>query len=83
MDNVLTPVRDLTDSDQNQAVLDLASALIKGGLGTERAAGGYGPAVPREADAEYDVLTPPSIVRVIARGYPVGVHPSAASGEGG
>jgi hypothetical protein len=51
MDNVLTPVRDLTDSDQNQAVLDVASALIKGGLEAERAAGGYGPAVAAEAAA--------------------------------
>jgi hypothetical protein len=47
------------------------------------AACGYGPAVPRAADAEFDVLTPPSVVRVISRGYPVDVHPSAESGEGG
>src|SRR6202046_5042528 len=51
MDNVLTPVRDLTDSDQNQAVLDVASVLIEGGLAAERAAVGYGPAVMAEAAA--------------------------------
>ena len=51
MDNVLTPVRDLTDSDQNQAVLDVASVLIEGGLAAERLADGYGPAVMAEAAA--------------------------------
>src|ERR1700733_3870131 len=51
MDNVLTPVRDLTDSDQNQAVLDVASVLIEGGLAAERVADGYGPAVMAEAAA--------------------------------
>jgi hypothetical protein len=30
MDKELVPVRDLTDSDQNQAVLDVASALVEG-----------------------------------------------------
>jgi hypothetical protein len=51
MDNVLTPVRDLTDSDQNQAVLDVASGLIQGGSAAERAADGHGPAVMAEAAA--------------------------------
>ena len=51
MDNVLTPVRDLTDSDQNQAVLDVASVLVEGGLAPERLADGYGPAVLAEAAA--------------------------------
>jgi hypothetical protein len=51
MDNVLTPVRDLTDSDQNQAVLDVASVLIERGLAAERVADGYGPAVMAEAAA--------------------------------
>jgi hypothetical protein len=51
MDNTLTPVRDLTDPDQNQAVLDVASLLIEGGLEPERAADGYGPAVAAEAAA--------------------------------
>src|ERR1700689_368846 len=51
MDNVLAPVRDLTDSDQNQAVLDVASVLIEGGLAAERVADGYGPAVMAEAAA--------------------------------
>src|SRR6202161_3728799 len=51
MDNMLVPVRDLTDSDQNQAVLDVASVLIEGGLAAERVADGYGPAVMAEAAA--------------------------------
>jgi hypothetical protein len=51
MDNALAPVRDLTDPDQNQAVLDVASLLIEGGLDPERAAGSYGPAVAAEAAA--------------------------------
>jgi hypothetical protein len=51
MDNVLARVRDLTDSDQNQAVLDVASVLVEGGLDAERVADGYGPAVMAEAAA--------------------------------
>jgi hypothetical protein len=52
MDKVLVPVRDLTDSDQNQAVLDVASALVE----NHQAAAGhiaasYGPAVEAEAIA--------------------------------
>jgi hypothetical protein len=50
MDETLAPVRDLTDSDQNQAVLDVASALVE-----DRAAGrvadSHGPAVAAEAIA--------------------------------
>jgi hypothetical protein len=42
-------------------------------------AGGYGPAVPRPADAEVRVLTPPSVVRAITHGLPVGIHPSAGA----
>jgi hypothetical protein len=51
MDKTAAPVRDLTDSDQNQAVLDVASLLAEGGLEPERAADGYGPAVAAEAAA--------------------------------
>jgi hypothetical protein len=51
MDKTVAPVRDLTDSDQNQAVLDLASLLAEGGLEPERVADGYGPAVAAEAAA--------------------------------
>jgi hypothetical protein len=50
MDNAVAPVRDLTDSDQNQAVLDAAS-LMEGGLEPERVADGHGPAVAAEAAA--------------------------------
>ena len=43
------PVRDLTDSDQNQAVLELASALARGGAAAEHAVASHGPAVAAEA----------------------------------
>jgi hypothetical protein len=51
MDKVLAPVRDLTDSDQNQAVLDAASDLIEDRTAAERVAAGHGPAVAAEAMA--------------------------------
>ena len=49
MDKVLVPVRDLTDSDQNQAVLDVASALAEDRVAAGDAAASYGPAVAAEA----------------------------------
>ena len=51
MNKALGPVRDLTDAAQNQAVLDVASALAEGGAAAERAAGRHGPAVAAEANA--------------------------------
>jgi hypothetical protein len=51
MDKVLVPGRDLTDSDQNQAVLDVASALLESSTAAERAAASHGPAVAAEARA--------------------------------
>jgi hypothetical protein len=51
MDKALAPVRDLTDSDQNQAVLDVASALVEGHAAAERVAASHGPAVTAEAIA--------------------------------
>ena len=51
MDKTLAPVRDLTDSDQNQAVLDAASALIEGRAAAEGVAASHGPAVAAEAIA--------------------------------
>jgi hypothetical protein len=51
MDKVLVPVRDLTDPDQNQAVLDVASALAEGRVAAGHAAASYGPAVAAEAVA--------------------------------
>jgi hypothetical protein len=51
MDKVLVPGRDLTDSDQNQAVLDAASALAEGRVTAERVAASHGPAVAAEAMA--------------------------------
>ena len=44
-------MRDLTDSDQNQAVLDVASALAQGREAAERAADSQDPAVAAEARA--------------------------------
>jgi hypothetical protein len=44
-------VRDLTDSDQNQAVLDAASALAEGRATTGDVAASHGPAVAAEAVA--------------------------------
>ena len=51
MDKMLAPARDLTDSDQNQAVLDLASALVEDRAAAGRAAASHGPAVEAEAIA--------------------------------
>lgn len=51
MDKVLVPVRDLTDSDQNQAVLDVASALGEYRTTAGDAAASHGPAVAAEASA--------------------------------
>ncbi|HEY1324101.1 MAG TPA: hypothetical protein VGF32_27835 [Streptosporangiaceae bacterium] len=51
MDKALVPVRDLTDSDQNQAVLDVASALAEDGAAAGSAADSHGPAVVAEAMA--------------------------------
>ena len=51
MNKALLPVRDLTDSDQNQAVLDLASALVEDPAAAVRAAASHGPAVAAEAAA--------------------------------
>lgn len=51
MNKALVPVRDLTDSDQNQAVLDVASALAGDPAAAGRAAAGHGPAVAAEAGA--------------------------------
>src|SRR5579859_5298453 len=51
MDKVLAPARDLTDSAQNQAVLDAASALAEGRAATADVAASHGPAVAAEAAA--------------------------------
>jgi hypothetical protein len=51
MDEVLVPVRDLTDSAQNQAVLDAASALVQDRTTAERVAASHGPAMAAEASA--------------------------------
>jgi hypothetical protein len=42
---------------------------------------GYTMSRSRPAEGSVRALTPPSIVRVIAAGYPVGVHPSALDGR--
>src|ERR1700722_4494050 len=51
MDKVLTPARDLTDSAQNQAVLDAASALAEGRAAAADVAASHGPAGAAEAAA--------------------------------
>jgi hypothetical protein len=51
VDKAPVPVRDLTDAAQNQAVLEVASALAGGGAAGERAMASYGPAVAAEAAA--------------------------------
>jgi hypothetical protein len=51
MNHTLAPARDLTDSAQNQAVLDAASALAQDPAAAERIAGRHGPAVAAEAMA--------------------------------
>src|SRR5947209_7615325 len=49
MEKTLVSVRDLTDPDQNQAVLDVASALVEGRAAAGDAAASHGPAVAAEA----------------------------------
>ena len=51
MDKALAPGRDLTDSDQNQAVLDAASALAEGRAAPGSVVASHGPAVAAEAVA--------------------------------
>src|SRR5215831_7793647 len=51
MGKALMSVRDLTDPDQNQAVLDAASALVEGRAAAEDIADSHGPAVAAEAMA--------------------------------
>jgi hypothetical protein len=51
MNKALLNARDLTDSAQNQAVLDAASALIEDRLTAEQVAAEHGPAVAAEAQA--------------------------------
>ena len=51
MDKALVPVRDLTDPDQNQAVLDAAAALAEDRATAESVAASHGPAVTAEAIA--------------------------------
>ncbi len=51
MDTTSSPARDLTDPEQNQAVLDQAAALLEGRAAVGPVEGGYGPAVAAEARA--------------------------------
>jgi hypothetical protein len=53
------------------------AVLVAEGVLLPWTAAGYGRARPRPRDAGVDVLTPPSIVSALRRGYPVGVHASA------
>jgi hypothetical protein len=49
MTEIFAPARDLTDPAENQAVLDVASALAEGSATVEQVAQRYGPAVAAEA----------------------------------
>jgi hypothetical protein len=49
MDETTSPARDLTDSGQNQAVLDAAAALIEDETALEKVTTQHGPAVAAEA----------------------------------
>jgi hypothetical protein len=51
MNKALAPARDLTNSDQNQAVLDAATALAGGRAAAGDVAASHGPAVAAEAAA--------------------------------
>ncbi len=51
MDEAQTPVRDLTDSEQNEAVLDAAGPLIKDEGALAQVVANHGPAVAAEAMA--------------------------------
>jgi hypothetical protein len=51
MNKALVPARDLTDPDQNQAVLDLATALAEGSRAADDVTASHGPAVAAEAMA--------------------------------
>jgi hypothetical protein len=55
---------------------DVAGLVLDGAL-RPWGPGGYGPPLTQAAPVTVRVLTPPSIVRAIARGYPVGLHASA------
>jgi hypothetical protein len=52
--------------------------LVREGALWPWAPAGYGPPVRPRDDLEVRVLTPRSVVKVLARGYPVDVHPSAS-----
>jgi hypothetical protein len=67
------PAGVMVADDEARAHLVLADAL------RAWSPGGYGPPRPRVSSAQVRVLTPPSIVRVLARGYPVGLHASAVA----
>ena len=54
VDKMPSPVRDLTDPDQNQAVLDAASVLVEDRAAAGRIASSHGPAVAAEATAAAD-----------------------------
>ena len=65
------PAGVIVADDEARAHLVLADAL------RAWSPAGYGPRRPRVPSAQMRVLTPPSSVRALARGYPVGLHASA------
>jgi hypothetical protein len=65
------PAGTMVADGAGRAFLVLGRALLPWGPG------GYGPAAPPPAGVAFQVLTPRSVVRALAAGYPAEVHPSA------
>jgi hypothetical protein len=64
--------------DGAMVVLDADAFAVRGERLLPWTPPGYGPGRPRPRGGEVDVLTPPSILSVLARGYAPLWHPSAA-----
>ncbi|MGH6728340.1 MAG: hypothetical protein ACREB8_17620 [Pseudolabrys sp.] len=58
--------------------LEGSAFAVRGGRVFPWTPSGYGPAQPHPFAGDVDVLTPPSILAVLARGYPPLWHPSAS-----
>jgi len=67
------PVGVMVADDEHRAFLVHNSGLLRW------TPGGYAGRESRGEDVELSVLTPRSVVRAIARGLPVGLHPSAST----
>lgn len=69
--------RDLALLPDGAIVLDRGPKLVLGDTLRPVAPGGYGPAEPRPAGGGVTVLTPPTSLGALARGYRPVLHPSA------